>query len=611
MTDVIAWSIGLIPVQEWIAEARRSRDLKIGSAMLSWFMAVALKELTGNGAALFVPALTPNEVDAIAEQKPPDLLESKYGIPNRASGWTTQSLDEAAKTLGGLQGIISRKWEDFGRAVSPTVRPAMIQSYLPSAMNPVRVVWCARPVPAAKSSELAPGEKIAGLRAIEQLYASVKRTRPIVSYRGEPIGKCGQCAKRDAIGPADWKSWRQYQEKFDNMAEIRKARRLDSGERLCSVCLLKRFAGYLSNQPFPSTSEIASREWLFRVEKFEDLENLVKAWRRQAAAIDKDDPHPFLYERTIERFRKAAEADADAEDQEKARNVSDAVQVLTENLEQKHPDLPRRPSQYLAVITFDGDNMGKTVQGDPERIPPALMRFAKTLESDIEGEAYKATAFYLGGDEGLLLCPIETCLALVNHINESFAKVMPEKVGDVPKPTISVGVAIFDRERPLAAAIKSARDALGIAKEMDKKNALCVSVSTASGNTWSTVDHWGDGWDRVDAAVKAVSARRLSSGWAYDVESLLETLPASYYDREGAREALQQEVRRITARRTKRSGDSVWDELRGPQWWAVAPDPTQREQLANQLHLIAFLARQSQSSVGESVEPSTESEVAQ
>ncbi len=621
--SVIAWSIGLIPVQEWIAEARRSRDLKIGSAMLSWLMAVALERVVDDAGVLFVPSLDRVSVDAAAKQSASDLLRTRYGIPNRASGWWPgKSLADVAGALKELQGRVDAKWDDLRKAVEPTIHPGLLRQYLQFAVNPVRVIWCAQPLSAANPDQLTRQEKVAGLEQIEQLYQAVKRTRPITPHQGTPVGKCGQCAKREATGPSNWNKWRGFQTSLEAEPVIRKGLRLDVGERLCAVCLLKRFAGYATDEAFPSTSEIASRDWLFRVQTFQDLLALVAQWRTRAEEVDEDDPYPLLYARTVERRLKAT---PEAERPPTAR-VGQTLRELSDRIEHMHPELPKQPSEYLAVVTFDGDDMGRAVQTNPDRIPAALLAFASRLGDNAQG-VFRATPFYLGGDEGLLLCPVETCMELAANIQKTFALAMEEALPDQEqsrRPTISVGIAVFDRERPLGAAIKSARDALEGAKGLDGKNGLGINVSTASGNSWTALDHWGEGWQRVVAALELVRARRLSSGWAYDVETLLETLPPSFFEEqeETGRDALRAEVRRITYRRTipspeardaddrMRERAAVWERLLGPAWWAGSPDTAQRDHAAAQLHLIAFLARELQTSVANEAPQTVETEAA-
>jgi urease accessory protein UreF len=49
--EKLVFSLGLIPVQEWIAQARRSRDLRAGSVFLWYAMARVLARLEQDLAA--------------------------------------------------------------------------------------------------------------------------------------------------------------------------------------------------------------------------------------------------------------------------------------------------------------------------------------------------------------------------------------------------------------------------------------------------------------------------------------------------------------------------------------------------------------------------------
>ena len=50
------FSLGLIPVQEWIGQARRSRDLRAGSVLLCHVMARVLSQISKAGAEIVLPA---------------------------------------------------------------------------------------------------------------------------------------------------------------------------------------------------------------------------------------------------------------------------------------------------------------------------------------------------------------------------------------------------------------------------------------------------------------------------------------------------------------------------------------------------------------------------
>jgi hypothetical protein len=79
------FSLGLVPVQEWIAEARRSRDLKAGSAFLAFVMWRLLAELEKECATILLPWPPSKGFQAEAPESFAEALDW-YGIPNRASG---------------------------------------------------------------------------------------------------------------------------------------------------------------------------------------------------------------------------------------------------------------------------------------------------------------------------------------------------------------------------------------------------------------------------------------------------------------------------------------------------------------------------------------------
>jgi hypothetical protein len=74
------FSLGLVPVQEWIAEARRSRDLKAGSAFLAYVMWCLLARLEKEGATILLPWPPPDGFQAKAPKLFAQTLD-QYGIP--------------------------------------------------------------------------------------------------------------------------------------------------------------------------------------------------------------------------------------------------------------------------------------------------------------------------------------------------------------------------------------------------------------------------------------------------------------------------------------------------------------------------------------------------
>jgi hypothetical protein len=89
------FSLGLIPVQEWISQARRSRDLRAGSVLLCHLMAKVLSRLSEVGAEIVVPA-SPDPALLTHLDSFKKALDVTYGIPHRASGYFETVADGAA-----------------------------------------------------------------------------------------------------------------------------------------------------------------------------------------------------------------------------------------------------------------------------------------------------------------------------------------------------------------------------------------------------------------------------------------------------------------------------------------------------------------------------------
>ncbi len=605
-SKVVAWSIGLFPVQEWIAEAQRSRDLKIGSAVLSWMMAKALDGL--HQAQILLPALSAEQVAEAARTQPSGLMKFTAPIPNRASGWFPRgSLDDAESNLKTLQPILDQAWSELVEASRATAIPAELGDYLTPRGNPIRLVWCLQEASVANSATPSLAEKRQILEGIDALYGAVKRTRPVLPQVGKPVGKCNQCGRREAIGPDAWTPWLDFHERLARQGEIEDGIRVEGGERLCATCLAKRLAGYLGAAPFPSTSRIAASFWLRQVDVVPALKAPAATWRAAATKLDDRgrDPYPFLFERTLRREASRASQGASPHSPEAVETAGAAAAALREAIA-NNSSLGVQPSNYLAVLFFDGDDMGRTVHENPEEVPRELLRFADSLPNVLKG--LDATPFYIGGDEGLLLCPIQTCLEAAEAIRNLFRSTLSAHSGPADRtPTVSVGIAIFDRERPLGAAIRAARAALERAKRVDGKNALAVTVATASGSSWTTVDRWGEAWQRGFEAARLLRTRILSASWPFDIAALIESVPSALWESKVGREAIRAEIQRITRRRVssrpRPGGDppegsaeigsrDAWEAMFGDLWFSKAPDEQERNNTRELLHLVAFLDRE-------------------
>lgn len=651
------FSLGLLPVQEWIAQARRARDLRAGSVLLWHLMAGVLDRLGRAGAGIVLPRLPEGgrfgELAAMPFWK---ALDERYGLPNRASGYLEAADDEAVRAaLGAVEAeVVEARWSDwrdrhlqpgsrgldpqpdeleFWREIGPYL-DAYREAVGTAGDCPFSVVWAAERVESPAGGD--PERLREDLLRIDRLFRSVKRSRPVRPWPvGARIGKCNQCGRREALGPAGagettdpaggtFDRWRDWYAALSWLPWLQRGARIKPGERLCWVCLAKRMAGYSNREyQFPSTGDVAVRPWVQRVASEPELRDALE--RVKATEMARDDLGRTLHLPDDE-LPPAPAAGSRAADEARreyveAKKAVDALrrEVRRFNLRQHEqeerdggaeaaaPPIPERPDRYLALLAFDGDGMGRRVQEDPIGVPDAMAGFARRAGKVLHDHG--AATFYLGGDEGLAMAPAARALPLAIELESLFANTFAGCSGEL-RPTLSVGVCLFEHTRPVDGALGAARDALEEAKRLDGKRALGMTVLTASGSRWTVVRPFkGGAWCRISRATELIRDRRLASGWAYEALRL-----AAGFDEEAwsffgddlgpVRAELRRRFRRAvlprpgegaTARR--RRADAMWSDLGGERWWQPEPGRAPRA-WPEQFHLIGFLARQEDPAAG-------------
>lgn len=191
--------------------------------------------------------------------------------------------------------------------------------------------------------------------------------------------------------------------------------------------------------------------------------------------------------------------------------TSEDEKEIIENLKDFFPDDFKRRHKYIAIVSADGDNMGKTVEqinkkdkSLVEKVDRLLLDFNISTVDRIQ--AYGGKSIYLGGDDILFFAPItygidKTVFKLVNDIsmdyNDRFKTLFDELVAKDPNfwmddggepimpPTLSFGISISYYKFPMFEAVRAANDLLHNAKTGDK-NAVAFRVLKHSGQFFGT-----------------------------------------------------------------------------------------------------------------------------
>ena len=177
-------------------------------------------------------------------------------------------------------------------------------------------------------------------------------------------------------------------------------------------------------------------------------------------------------------------------------------------LESVYKIVNKTPSKYYAIVSMDGDDMGKLMSGEYHDNQTFTIdsqkQLSKTLaeigpkSSDIITEPTKGNGFcvYSGGDDLLAFLPIERALPVINEIRYIFSEEF-RKIDE--KPTSCAGIVILHYHYPLSKALNEARNSIENAKEWFKdKDAFVITLIVSSG----TEITWGSKWSIPDFTIQ-------------------------------------------------------------------------------------------------------------
>lgn len=210
--------------------------------------------------------------------------------------------------------------------------------------------------------------------------------------------------------------------------------------------------------------------------------------------------------------------------------------------------------KYVAAIAFDGDQIGKWVSG--ELLPAdvnlhqhhrdfskALSEFALDkvrgiVEKIVDGTDQEkkpvkvplGQLIYAGGDDVVALVPSDAAIEVARQLRDAFCGATKEKVSGTDKagqtihPDASAGIAVGHIHAPLQDLIREAQSAEKRAKNEVGRPAFSVTLMKRSGE----ISRWGSKWDSggielYEVLAKLMDAQKLSGKFPHRVIELLES----------------------------------------------------------------------------------------
>jgi CRISPR-associated protein Cmr2 len=566
---LVIFSLG--PVQSFIAEARRTRDLWAGSRLLSDVTRAAIQAFQKEGAQIIYPAdpaqeSLPNKfVVRIPAEKVQQAAQSAQRMAQRA----LEDIAEQAKSYLRRKGVpIDMVWE--------AIWERQLQHHL-------EFFWAAAMIE---------GDYQKAYAKASRAFEATKRTR-IFAQSEEEGPKDSLSGRRSALhtdGVRPREYWREVGELVEP-SELRPEGR----ERLDALGITKRF-GY-GGVPLPSTSSVAAASFLKKIRGTDKLQN----YRFFIQAIPlfyrvSDDPDwPYdgdlFFRETFSPDRLQDDYRFTPEDLERYALSLEAIRLALEML---YEATRARPSPYYAILVMDGDSMGKHVGSctsaeEHSELSAQLITFAQKAQDIIK--AHQGTPIYTGGDDVLALLPLASAFQAVVKLAETYRQLFSGWTQKYPHHTLpftaSAGISVVHHRYPLGAALQAAREAERRAKGVKDKDALAVAVLRRSGERTEMRSPWRALGSRFERLRAWFSNGALSSRFAYDVADSARRL-------KGLEEPFRAELKRLLRRHRDEQKpnppdpEEVADDLMD---WAQSLPERDFEELANWILLARFVAQ--------------------
>jgi CRISPR-associated protein Cmr2 len=566
------------PVQEFIAAARRTRDLCFGSQLLSRLSNEAAESLRAHeGVELIFPAVgtDPGNVANVILASVPGRWQ-----PKDVAGAAQTAVKVRWKTLAND----SRKGhEDWTRA---DIWDAQI-----SDVVEFYAAW------------LPLGESYRETRAqLMRLLAGRKALRDFIPAAGVAgVPKSSLDGARESVI--------KDRKRSEMPTALKRSLRLSEGEHLDVVGWTKRVGGGRLN--YPSLQRLSADPWLFGVAQANPA-----AWRDFTSAatelkaegslgkIEWARYAHFPYEGSIAyetRHREfAKETDASAP-------VLQRAQAALKQLYKQYGE----PEGYLAVLAADGDRMGATIGAldsidKHQKFSRDLSQFASAARRIVE--RHYGTLVFSGGDDVLAILPADLAIECARELHDSFGELM-EQIGIAAgtRPTLSVGLAFGHAMDPMEDLLEYARAQERRAKRSEgdgaERDGLSVGVYPRSGAPTAIRQQWTEKPDEqllewADVLREGLVPQRA----AYELRQLAREYsdwPPEKIDLVPA--ALLSDATRLLKRKRGESG--AIDEERLEKLLAGADSPMELEKTAVRLLVARRVARAKEQSGGRKALP--------
>lgn len=506
MTVHLSFSIG--PVQGFVAQARRTRDLWAGSWLLSYLAECAL--VAAEDSQFECEVIIPHraESDRPTEsdrRKVTSKLTAVGGVPNRFeiqfSGDDAQ--DRAQRAGEASEEAFRVAWIKVATAVWETfIAPVVTHG------GDTRAIW-ERQVDSFWELSWVVGEPD-DKQTIGRLAAMRKNFRR-VAVVDEGGTKCSLIATLQEIsgysGRGQWDSQKQFWNRLRDQKGV-KGLNLAENERLCAIALIKRLfplsqcieqaiGNDISDDlrqasSWPSTAFVAVLPWLrdLKGDALKQAQEFAAAARQagyeQTERVAAHDANlgwaavdgPVWFRSTLQTALRGGD---DSRELDQSR-----LPGLIQQQRDLHKAAHSQPVPYYALLLMDGDSMGELVGrlDSPQELSACLGRFAAEVHAVVAPTGGRT--IYAGGDDVLALVPARNALPIAMQLCDRYRTAFEAPVNDgrlqQDEATISAAIVYAHWRYPLRQVLSTAHTLLDdVAKDRTGRDSVALGIVLGSG----------------------------------------------------------------------------------------------------------------------------------
>ena len=498
-SHILLFTIG--PVQSFIAQARKTQDLFVGSQLLSGVITGAGRVLTeafgvDNIDFIFPSAASLHRTD---DSKTNRILAVVKHVPTAEIGEKLQRVEDEVRAE-----FHATARERFDTLLKKEPTEAAADEYrrtkrrFENQISELLELYYVA-VPLAENPNDDTAYRQAFIQAERQL-GSIKNLRAFSQTEAIAGRKCIISGTRNALFYHAKRRDRYMTDGILVSPRSSGSFLLSRGEAIDAVGLLKRVYDEDRVVPFPSTADLT----LLRVREQhpQPFADFAKQMERKLGVKLQYNGQLFYEDNLAGSYLK----------KQYGMKTFQRWETDQDDLRAAHARLlkalaPDRLHKYYGLLLFDGDRMGKWLSGEQfsDRVPlrefhthlsELLSNYAQYARAYVDDPQYvRGKTVYAGGDDFLAFVTLETLFATMTHLYRKFRELVSDPVreftGATQPLTISMGVSVVHYKHPLENALAQTRRMEKRAKDTGR-NRFAISVVRNSGNISESSYAWGE-----------------------------------------------------------------------------------------------------------------------